>query len=140
MEQVGIVVKVDNDYIDILATRESACGSDCSTCQAKCSESKPFSLHVPNTINAKIGDRVSIEMNTKAVIGYMLLVYGLPCLFFILGTLLTFSVLKGRIKSNIELYSFLAGLILMAISYIIVKKIDSKYNKVGVNNMTIRKI
>lgn len=140
MEQIGIVVNVENDYMDILSTRESACGSDCSTCQAKCSESKPFKLHVLNTIDAKPGDRVKIEMNSKAVLGYMTLVYGLPCLFFIVGVLVAFIVLENSIKNNVELYSFISGLVLMAISYIIIKSIDKKYKNLAKNNMIIRKI
>lgn len=140
MEQIGVVVNKEEDYIEILATRESACGSDCSTCAAKCSESKPFNIKVLNTINAKPGDRVSIQMNSKAVLSYMLLVYGLPLLFFITG-FVTFTIIYTKLNlKHVELYSLISGLIIMSFAYLIIKKIDSKYKNIAHNNLIIKKI
>ncbi len=140
MEQIGVVIKEDGDFIEILATRESACGSDCSTCSAKCSESKPFQLRTLNTINAKPGERVSIQMNSKAVLSYMLLVYGLPLIFFLSGSLIA-SIVFGKLNfAHVELYSLISGIIIMAIAFVIVKRVDTKYKDVANNNLVIKKM
>lgn len=139
MEQIGVVIKEDGDYIEIISTRESACGSDCSSCAAKCSESKPFTIRTINTINAKLGDRVKIEMSSKAVLSYMLLVYGLPLVFFLIGVVVTSEITKKLGFGHIEIYSLIAGVVLMAIAYIIIKKIDSKYKNLATNNVIIKK-
>lgn len=139
MEQIGVVIKEDKDFIEILATRESACGSDCSTCPAKCSESKPFNIKTVNTINAKVGDRVSIEMNSKAVLSYMLLIYGLPLVFFFVGILAFATLFKNLNFEHIELYSLISGLIIMSLAYIIIKRVDNKYKHTVNNNLIIKK-
>lgn len=139
MEQIGVVVKEDGEHIEILAVRESACGSDCSTCSAKCSESKPFNIKTINTINAKVGDRVRIEMNSKAVLSYMVLIYGLPLVFFMAGSVIFFSIFKNLNYLHAELYSLIAGLLVMSVAYLIIKKVDNKYGKAGNNNLVLSK-
>lgn len=139
MEQTGIVINKDGKYIDIVAMRESACGSDCSTCPAKCSESKACTVRALNSVNAQVGDRVSLEMNTKAVLSYICLVYGLPLLFFMVGVAVSSMFLKNYNSEKYQLYSLIIGIILMSIAFIIIKRIDKRSEKKQ-NNLIVKKI
>lgn len=139
MEQIGLVVKEDGEHIEILAMRQSACGSDCSTCSGNCAESKPFNLKTINTINAKVGDRVKIESNSKAVLNYIILIYGLPLVFFMAGSVIFYSIFKDLNYQHFEILSLVAGILTMAIAYFIIKKVDNKYKKEGNDNLILSK-
>ncbi|CDZ75032.1 putative membrane protein [Peptoniphilus sp. ING2-D1G] len=124
MQREGIVVKVVEDNIEITTVRPSACGESCETCSAKCAESKTMTQTFPNTINAEVGDRVVIEVNDKNYLKYILLVYAVPLVFFIAGVFFSSLIIKGDHR---QILSFFIGLIAMATSYLIIKKIDDKY-------------
>ncbi|RVU55259.1 SoxR reducing system RseC family protein [Anaerosphaera multitolerans] len=139
MEQDGYVIKDLGEYVEISVMRESACGSNCETCQAKCSESKPFNLKVPNTLNLKVGERVKIEMNSKMVISYILLVYGLPLVFLLLGTLIGIYVFSKMNLTSAEILAFGLGLIVMSMAYLIIKRVDAKHGENKLNEISIKR-
>lgn len=134
MKNSGIVTKVDGDYLEIISMRASACGDSCENCHAHC-ESKPEKIKVINTIDAKLGDRVELEINSAKVLAYMGLVYGIPLIVFVVTIIIAFSIL-GEEK---QLFSLLFGILSLIITYLLIKKIDSSA-KVNSNEITLRKI
>lgn len=137
MEAKGIVVKDLGEYVEVASLRASGCGTSCNTCSAKCAESKVHNVKVINTIGAKVGDRVSIEMNSKSVLTYMCLIYGIPLLIFLASVTISFYYFENRLK-NYQLISLLIGLGLTAISYILINKFDDKFKNLK-NNLVIKK-
>ncbi len=126
MEQKGQVVKTEDGYAFIVVNRPSACGTSCESCHANCAESKVELIKLQNTIGAKKGESVTLETNSNMVLSYICLVYGMPLVFFIIGSLLTYFLLRGRDVFN-QLLVVLGGVIFMAIAYLIVKKIDVNF-------------
>lgn len=120
MKQTGIVFELNDDKAKIIVTRLAACGSSCESCSAHCGENKQEYINVKNDIGLKIGDRVEITTDSKAVLKYIALVYGLPLIFLISG------VVIGMLLNLKEMYSLLVGFVFMIVSFIIVKTVDNK--------------
>ncbi|WP_138159067.1 SoxR reducing system RseC family protein [Peptoniphilus catoniae] len=129
MESLGIVTKVKGDTIEVASIREASCGTSCESCAAKCAESKVHTQTLYNSINAEVGDKVLIETNSKNFLRFILLIYGLPLVFFIVGVVSSNFFLKEKTE-NYQLISFIFGIASMVISYLIIKKIDSNYKDV----------
>mgnify|MGYP001668395251 CR=1 FL=1 len=120
MKQTGIVFELNDNKAKIIVTRLAACGSSCESCSAHCGENKQEYINVKNDIGLKIGDRVEITTDSKAVLKYIALVYGLPLIFLISG------VVIGMLLNLKEMYSLLVGFVFMIVSFIFIKTIDNK--------------
>lgn len=129
MEQQGYIVDiVDNKTAKLKMQRHSACAS-CGKC-ATTSEKKDIIVEVDNTIGAQVGDRVKVNMETVNVLKAAAIVYMLPLLFLLVGTITTYFILGSiSYNGNVELFSGMIGLILMLLAFLILKKNDSKFRE-----------
>lgn len=127
MNQHGYIVEiVDSVTAKLKLKRHSACAS-CGKC-ATTSEEKDIIVEVDNTIGAKVGDRVEVNMETVNVLKAAFIAYTIPLVALLLGTVGTFYFLKvTSITKNIEIISGLVGLIFTFISFLILKKNDKKF-------------
>lgn len=123
MDQIGFVKSITGDKVEVEVTRISGCGENCGSCSG-CDMG--HSLLLKNNINAKVGDKVLITGETKDILKYTILVYIFPLASLILGIVAGSQYLKPRGVENHELFGFGLGIILMAISYFIVRKYDDK--------------
>lgn len=127
MEQQGYIVGiVDDKTAKMKMQRHSACAS-CGKC-ATTSEKKDILVEVDNSVGAKVGDRVVVNMESVNVLKAAAIVYLLPLVGLLVGTIVTYYILQslGNI-SNIETLSGVVGLALMLVSFFILKKNDSKF-------------
>lgn len=132
MEKVGFVVSTEGNTAKLAVKKVSGCGTDCSACSGSC-EQKSEILDINNTLGAKPGDFVEISTDSTKLIKYMLLIYGVPLLFLIVGFVAGFSV------SNNEMYSLLAGVLALALGGFIVNRVDKKIgNKARDLNQMLR--
>lgn len=134
MKNTGIVINVDGEFVEIISMRESACSGSCESCSAHC-ESKPETVKTINTIKAKPGDRVEMEVNTLSVLSYIGLMYGMPLIVFLISVIISFSLLG---KDN-QLFCFLIGLVSLAVTYLIIKKLNFNANSLNYE-IKLRKI
>lgn len=133
MKQVGVVLETNKTHAKLLVTRMAACGSSCESCSSHCGENKPEYLDIINDKDLQVGDKVELLTDSKLVLKYIGLVYGLPLVFLIVG------VICGIAFHLREIYSMLLGMFFMLISFIVIKRIDSKYNGMG-RGFIVRKI
>lgn len=85
MTQDAIVLKnFENGYAEVAVTRGTACGGTCGSCESCIYQSE---VHLPaiNLVNARPGEKVTIESKTSFVYRAALLVYILPIIFLIAG-------------------------------------------------------
>lgn len=127
MNQQGYIVEiVDSVTAKLKLKRNSACAS-CGKCVTT-SEEKDIIVEVDNTIGAKVGDRVEVNMETVNVLKAAFIAYTIPLVALLLGTVGTFYVLKSiNITNNVELISGGVGLIFTLISFLVLKKNDKKF-------------
>ena len=127
MEQQGYIIEVvDRKTAKLKMQRHSACAS-CGKC-ATTSEKKDIIVEVDNTIGAQVGDKVKVNMETVNVLKAAAIVYIVPLVALLVGTIGTYFVLDLlKINTNIETISGAVGLVSMLISFLILKKNDKKF-------------
>lgn len=126
MEQQGYIVGIiDEKTAKLKMQRHSACAS-CGKCTTT-SEKKDIVVEVDNSIGAKLGDRVAVNMESMNVLKAVGIAYIFPLISLLIGTIGTYYVLQfiENIK-NIEVISSIVGIIIMLISFFILRKNDSK--------------
>ena len=129
MEQHGYIVEIlDEKTAKLKMQRHSACAS-CGKC-ATTSEKKDIVVEVDNSIGAKVGERVAVNMESVNVLKAAVIVYILPLIGLIGGTVVTYYMLQalGNVN-NIEIISGVVGLVLMFVFFFILKKNDSKFRE-----------
>ncbi|WP_303864601.1 SoxR reducing system RseC family protein [Alkalibaculum bacchi] len=121
MIEIGTVDSIVEKKAKVTIERSAMCG-DCGACQVG-KDKLTMETTVLNTVNAKVGDKVEVEMAFKNVLMASIIAYGIPLLFFIIGVMLS-SLFIGEVENPI--ISFISGLVLMAVAFIIIKILDKK--------------
>lgn len=117
--KIGLVKEIKGIYAVLEIKRASACGS-CDSCSAKCEE-KNIEIMVRNSLGVKIGDRVEIESVAGGIFKALMLLYFVPFLALVLGIAIGWKIFKGN-----EVYSFLLGLLSLAVSYLLIRLYDKR--------------
>lgn len=132
MNQQGYIIEiVDEKTAKLKMQRHSACAS-CGKCQTLSSETKEILVEVDNTIGANIGDYVEVNMDNMNVLKATALAYIVPLVFLMLGTMSSYFVLDKLIEIQgvgVEVISGLIGILMMLISYVILKRNDNKFRE-----------
>ena len=132
MNQQGYIIEiVDEKTARLKMQRHSACTS-CGKCQTLSSETKEILVEVDNTIGAKIGDHVEVNMDNMNVLKATALAYIVPLVFLMLGTIGSYFVLDKLIEVQgigVEIISGLIGIAMMLISYVILRRNDNKFRE-----------
>ncbi|MDR0880571.1 MAG: SoxR reducing system RseC family protein [Clostridioides sp.] len=128
MNESGVIIEIiDEKTAKVQMQQHSAC-ANCGKCQKVSSESKDIVVEVDNSYGAKVGDRVEISMSNVNVIKATAIVYTIPLITLLVGTIGTSYLLKVMgIADNSELISAFVGLLLTAIAYLCIKKNDRRF-------------
>ena len=78
MLKEGIVSKVEKDYVTVLVKTQNACDTCRAECGGHCDKAKLYEIRLPNTLDAKAGDRVEVYSKTQTIMLYSILVFVLP--------------------------------------------------------------
>ena len=140
MEQVGKVVSVNDGMAKVAVRKISACGTNCSACSGSCNQ-EPQIIDIIDTLGVKEGDYVEVKGDSGRILKYMLLLYGLPLLFMIVGFGVSYSIFLERGYKNYELLSLCVGFVCLLAGGLAVKLIDSKSNIKSYNvNYMVKKL
>lgn len=129
MNQHGYVVEiVDSITAKIKMQQYSACAS-CGKC-ASSTDKKDIVVEVDNTLGAKIGDYVEVNMDSIDVIKAASIVYAIPLIALLGGTIVSYGILSYiDISFNKEVISGLLGIGLTILSYLAIKNKNSKFRE-----------
>lgn len=135
MEIMGKVVSVNDGIAKLEVRRKGGCGGGCSSCASSCTDASIEIIDVINTLQAEAGDIVEIKADSSRVLKYMMILYGIPLLFLLIGSIGGYLYFGDTVNEFIPL---LVGIIAMVIGFIIVKIVDSKSNlrSEQINTMT----
>ncbi|WP_042276719.1 SoxR reducing system RseC family protein [[Clostridium] dakarense] len=127
MNQQGYIIEiVDEKTAKLKMQRHSACAS-CGKCVTS-SEKKDILVEVENTIGAKIGDHVEVNMENVKVLKATAFAYLIPLMGLLIGTIGTYFILESLgVKSNIEIISAVVGFLTTFICYVVLNKNDNKF-------------
>lgn len=118
MAEVGRVIAVEGDLVKLVLKRKEACGK-CRACSAGLNE-KEMEMKAKNLCGAKVGDRVEVFIEQTNFMKAVLIMYGVPFIFFMIGI---FGGYYGSLYfgvGNEALVSIAAAVILTAVSFVII--------------------
>ena len=129
MNQHGYVIEiVDSITAKIKMQKHSACAS-CGKC-ASSTDKKDIIVEVDNTLGAKVGDYVEVNMDSVNVIKAASIIYIIPLIALLGGTILSYKMLSYfDISFNIEIISGGIGVLLTILSYLAIKSRDFKFRE-----------
>lgn len=130
MQRDGIVVSVNDDIAKIVLKRHAACG-DCGACHIG-EENMNVEVDAVNNLNAKVGDSVTIDMETPHVLKASFIAYGIPLIILVLGIVISQKIMGIMgIMNNMELISMVIGVIAMFVTFGVIrtKEKDFKQDK-----------
>ena len=128
VSDTGTITQIDDSFVTISIDSTDDC-KDCGIrflCSPGSEKDKTITLE--NSIDAKVGDRVSISEASNILLKLSLLQYGLPLIGFLIGIVVG-TQLNIKLQP-IEFYQFLCGLFGLGlagiISYLIIKRMAKK--------------
>ncbi len=124
MLEVLEVKEIQGDDAIVVLERTTACG-DCGQCMVG-KQNLHMEARVKNTLNAKAGDMVTVEMQLEGVLGASLIMYGIPLLFFILGCVVGSKFLAAPFNMNGDLAAILTACVFTALAYLAINIMDKK--------------
>lgn len=126
MVEIGKVIDIENGNAKVYVARHAACG-DCGACQIG-KDNLNMMLTAENNIGAKIGDFVQIELLTENFLFASFILYGIPLIALILGISCGYYSFKalGYQDGTAQLIAALSGIILLSLSFLIIKNNESR--------------
>lgn len=120
MNSFGIVTKCENEFAFVKITRNSMCGESCESCNL-CAN-KEIQIKAINSMGAKIGDRVEMEIPEKSGFSASFLAYGMPMLILIAG------IIIGAVLGYAEIFGIISiGIIALWYVILILLEKNKKY-------------
>ncbi len=87
MKEIGLITKITKNECVVRFDRKAACDS-CNMC-LRSKDNMYVELVVENTLGAKVGDSVEVEIPDKSVLKASFLVYIVPASAFLIGLVAT---------------------------------------------------
>ncbi|GHV44202.1 hypothetical protein FACS189492_0150 [Clostridia bacterium] len=84
MEKTGVVIKIEGETAIVRIPREVSCGENCAACNG-CNIAASIDVKANNFTGAKPGDRVTVALADKKVLGAAFVFYVLPVITLIGG-------------------------------------------------------
>lgn len=120
MGENGLVISVNEDLIEVKLRRNEAC-SKCKACMAGMNDNEMI-IKAKNACEANVGDMVVIELKNENFLKAVGIMYGIPCVFFVIG------VFIGQLLIS-ELAGFAIGGISVFAVYFFIRKNEHLFNK-----------
>jgi sigma-E factor negative regulatory protein RseC len=112
LREKALIVETKDEFAKVVIIRTSAC-DNCSTCSLG-SKKKPHYVWAKNSLNAKVGQTVEIELEEAALLSATFIVYIIPLLAFLVGIFFGFKV----VGEKSELIILFTGIVAMIISFL----------------------
>ena len=127
MAEIGEVIERENDRVVVKLERKEACAK-CRACTAGM-KSSDMLINAENLCNAEKGDKVEISLEESDFMKAVLVMYGFPFVMFMIGVLAGYY---GCLRLGIpgaEYISFGLGLVLVVISYAVIRSQEPHWRK-----------
>ncbi len=125
MAEIGKVIDIENDKVVVSLERKEACAK-CRACSAGM-KAEEMLIRAENICSAQVGDKVEIALEETDFIKAVLIMYGFPFVMFMIGLM---GGYYGCLSANIpnpELLGFVLGLVLVAVSYALIKSQENRW-------------
>jgi sigma-E factor negative regulatory protein RseC len=128
MNSNGIVVELMGDRAKVKLQKHAACG-DCGACQHG-HENMEIVVEALNQANASEGDYVVLDLETANVLGAAFIVYVIPLIAFLISMFFTKTIMEMTgMMNKVELVSALMGFVAMGVTFLIIKKNETRFHR-----------
>lgn len=127
MGELGNVIRKNKNKVTVALMRKEAC-SKCRACSAGLN-SQTMEIECLNLCNADINDTVEIVLETDSFFKAVSIMYGIPFVAFLAGLLGSYFFFDSIGIEDKELFAFLVGAVLVAISYLVIKSLENVWKK-----------
>ncbi|WHH59628.1 SoxR reducing system RseC family protein [Petroclostridium sp. X23] len=132
MEQIGVVNKAYDNMATVQIKRVSACGGKCGECGG--CENTSHIVEAFNAVGAKTGQIVKMEMKDTKILFAAFMVYIIPLIMLFVGYVIGYTI------STSELIAGGIGVILLILSFVVLKIFDRRIEKTDKYRIVITKI
>lgn len=131
MIETGRVIEVRKNTVRILVARNAACG-ECGACQVG-RDNLNLVITADNNLGAQKNDNVLLELNTENFLLASVIFYGIPLFALIAGIAIPYYILGHLGYSNnfVQIIASVSGLLLLSISYILIKSKEPSFKNMG---------
>ncbi|MCE5194625.1 MAG: SoxR reducing system RseC family protein [Nitrospiraceae bacterium] len=128
MEEIGIVKSIDGVLAKVSVPKKSICeGCTAGTCKP---DAQTMEIDAVNKVNASIGQKVRVVINSYTYLGGSIIVYGLPAIALIAGAIIGKDVVSPKMSDmNSDLVSAIFGFGAFLLSFIVIKLWSMKAEK-----------
>ena len=123
LREVGQVVELAGPLAKVIVKRRSSCES-CGACGI--GRQAEMSFMLKNNIGARVGDRVLIEMRSKALFQAAFLTYSIPLMIMIIGFLAGQFLGRswGMESESAELFGIGTGFLFLVLAFLALRWLD----------------
>ena len=120
MKEQGTVIKIEGDSAMMRFARSEAC-EGCKAC--KMGAEKDMFVRIQNTLDAKVGDVVEVELEAKRLLSAGAWAYLFPLAMLFLGLAIGYLG-GGKMGWNQELAAAFGALAMVAAAYLLLKRMN----------------
>lgn len=137
MDQIGKVVLVEENSVKVELERNEACHK-CGICHM--GRTQRLLLTVPNTIDAKEGQRVLVRMAGANVVKAGAIVYLIPLAALLAGLAAAYwAAIHFQFSGRPELWGMAVGIALFGLAFFIIRRLEPVWQrKPGYNPQLVR--
>lgn len=130
IEEEGIVVDVQGDSAKVAILKKSACEKCAASGVCHPGEGEDSSMTALNPLGAKKGQKVKVAVAPQVYLKAAIILYGIPMAVFIAAAILgkNLGSTYGS-QENSDLWAFIAGITFMVISFVFIKRYNTKVEK-----------
>lgn len=123
----GVVKEVHKNSVIVMMERQDMCG-ECHACEML-SGKKVCTLTCQSSVSCKVGDRVEVTLTPKHFLKATYIVYGIPLVGFVLGTILGYGLAQVTAFGGEDIWVAIGAIlgILIGIGYIRWRDQQEKY-------------
>lgn len=130
IEEEGIVVEVQGDVAKVAIVKKSSCEKCAASGVCHPGDGEDSSMEASNLLGAKKGQRVKVVVAPQVYLKASIILYGIPMAVFIAAAILGKNLgLKYGTEANSDLWAFISGMTFMVISFVFIKRYNTKVEK-----------
>ncbi|AEE96135.1 MAG: sigma-E factor negative regulatory protein RseC [Clostridiales bacterium] len=138
VEETGVVLELNGTQAKIGIQRSDACDK-CGACRFA-DRNQQMILTVDNTINAKVGDEVQIELGSGRLLSATFIIYVIPLIALLAGVALGYWLAGALGAQSGDIYGAITGIALAALSFGLIKLFEPRIRKSGRYIPTIKRV
>ncbi|WP_105614352.1 SoxR reducing system RseC family protein [Vallitalea okinawensis] len=125
MAEIGLVKEIQGDEVIVSLNRQEACNK-CRACIQGMQEQEMI-LKAQNLCHASVGDQVEVTLEESNFLKAVAIMYGIPFIALMIGLISGYYISGIVTGTQSEGIALLSGFILLALSYLGIRKNESKF-------------